>query len=326
MGGFAGPDLAVDVTKARGFGLIGAVNDMKQLEKQLVQATENLEADSRIDTAKTLPIGVGLLPFILKVDDVLPVLSRFNPAVIWLFAAKQLDDYKTWTARLRQACPRSQVWIQVGSVAGAVRIAKECMPNAIVTQGIDAGGHGFEKGAGIISLLPETADALKKLGLGQIPLIASGGIVDGRGAAAAFSLGASGVVLGTRFLAAKETTVHPKYQAAVVGASDGGQNTVRAKVFDELRGPNIWPGEYDGRSLVTESYTDYAKGVGIDEVRAKHTEALKEKDMGWGESNRATVWAGTGVGLVKTVQPAAEIVEEVSRGALEALDAAKARL
>lgn len=326
MGGFAGPDLAVAVTKAGGLGQIGAVHDLKQLQAQLTQASEDLRADARFADFKTLSIGVGLLPFILKVEDVLPVLSKFNPAVVWLFAAKQLPDYETWTQQIRKACPDSQVWIQVGSVVGALEIAKSCQPEALILQGSDAGGHGFEKGAGIISLLPEATDTLKKHDFGHIPLLASGGIVDGRGAAAAFSLGAAGVVLGTRFLAAKETTVHPKYQAAVIGASDGGQNTVRAKLFDELRGPNIWPVDYDGRSLVTDSYTDHINGLKIDDIRNRHTEALKEKDMGWGESNRATVWAGTGVGLVKAVQQAAEIVEEVRRDVVEVLDATRARL
>ena len=326
MGGFAGPDLAVAVTKAGGLGQIGAVNDLKQLEAQLFQASEDLRADPRFEDSKTLPIGVGLLPFILKVDDVLPVLTKFNPAVVWLFAAKQLPDYATWTQRVREACPDSQVWIQVGSVAGALQIAKSCQPDALILQGSDAGGHGFEKGAGIISLLPEATDTLKEHDFGHVPLLASGGIVDGRGAAAAFSLGAAGVVLGTRFLAAKETTVHPKYQAAVVAASDGGQSTIRAKLFDELRGPNIWPVDYDGRSLVTDSYTDHSNGMKIDDIRDRHTEALKEKDMGWGESNRATVWAGTGVGLIKTVQPAAEIVEELRRDVVEVLETARARL
>ncbi len=325
MGGFAGPDLAVAVTKAGGLGQIGAVNDLEQLEAQLAQASEDLRADSRFDNSKTLPIGVGLLTFILKVDEILRVLSKFNPAVVWLFAAKQLQEYSTWTQQIRKACPDSQVWIQVGSVAGAVQIAQSCQPDALVLQGSDAGGHGFEKGAGIISLLPEATDALKKHDFGHIPLLASGGIVDGRGAAAAFSLGASGVVLGTRFLAAKETTVHPKYQAAVIRASDGGQSTVRAKLFDELKGPNMWPVDYDGRSLVTASYTDHVNGVKIDEIRERHTEALKEKDMGWGESNRATVWAGTGVGLVKAIQTAADIVEEVRRDVVEVLNAARAR-
>jgi nitronate monooxygenase len=328
MASFAGPDLAVAVTKAGGLGQIGVVNDITRLEAQLKQAASSLLTESERYSSNTLPIGVGLLPFILEIDSVLPVLAMYNPAVIWLFAAKHTEDYTRFAGKLRQACPNSQIWIQVGSVAVALELANACQPDALVLQGIDAGGHGFEKGASIISLLPEVTDSLLKHGFGHIPLIASGGIVDGRAAAAALVLGASGVVMGTRFLAAKETLIHPKYQAAVLKASDGGQSTVRAKVFDELSGANPWPVMYDGRSLVTRSYTDHANGMGIEELRQKHAQALADEkvDMGWGESNRATAWAGTGVGLVNAVQPAADIVEEVRAGAREALNAARAIL
>ena len=132
--------------------------------------------------------------------------------------------------------------------------------------------------------------------------------------------------MGTRFLAAKETMVHPHYQAAVLAAEDGGQATVRAKLFDELNGPNIWPVAYDGRSIRTNSYLDHANGVSIDDIRKLHKQALSGEDLGWGETNRAAVWAGTGVGLVKKVEPAADIVEEIRTEARKALDAARARL
>lgn len=326
MGGFAGSKLAIAVSKAGGLGLIGAVNDMKQLEGQLQEVSEAFSSDSRFDISQTLPVGVGLLSFILKVDQPLPLLKKFQPAVIWLFASHELSDYAKWANELRTACPKSQIWIQIGSVGGALEIAKACKPDALVLQGADAGGHGFEKGAGVISLVPEATDVLSKNGFGHIALLCSGGIVDGRGAAAAFTLGAQGVVLGTRFLSAEETIVHPKYREAVLAANDGGQSTVRSKLFDELRGPNIWPVTYDGRSLRTRSYHDHQNGVSLDEIQNLHAAAVKEPDMGWGDTDRATVWAGTGVGLVHKVQPAAEIVQEVREGVKKALEEAKARL
>ncbi|KAK5000393.1 hypothetical protein LTR66_000750 [Elasticomyces elasticus] len=294
---------------------------MDELSGQLRIVEHELERCNHV-----LPIGVGLLPFVSKLEKALPVLEKFKPAVVWLFAANDFDDYKTWSARVREVTPRSKVWIQVGSVFAAVAVAKSCRPDVLVIQGIDAGGHGFEKGASIISLLPEVADTLAKHGFGDIPLVASGGIVDGRGAAAALALGAQGVVMGTRFLAAKETIIHPGYRTAVLAATDGGQSTVRAKIFDELRGPNIWPVLYDGRGLVTESYNDHAAGVDIAQIRSLHADALKSEHAGFGESRRATVWAGTGVGLVNRVQPAEDIVTEVRNGAFAALDRMKAKV
>lgn len=327
MGGFAGAELATTVTLAGGLGLIGAVFDMKALDEQLSQASDGLKSWPQLDCKRTLPVGVGLLPFVLKIENVLPLVSKYHPAVVWLFAAKQMDDYTTWSAQIRQACPDSKVWIQVGSVSAALEIAKFARPDVLVLQGIDAGGHGFEKGASIVSLLPEAVDTLAANGFGSIPLVAAGGIVDGRGAAAALVLGAQGVVMGTRFLAASETAVpHLKYRAAVLAAVDGGQSTVRAKIFDELTGPNIWPVLYDGRGLVTESYTDHAGGIHIEKIRQLHADALKREDAGFGSSNRATVWAGTGVGLVNKVEGAANIVNEVREGVKRALENTTARL
>ena len=101
MGGFAGADLAIAVTKAGGLGQIGAVDNMKALGTQLEQVFDSLKDDPQLDCSATLPIGVGLLPYILKIHDALAVLSKFNPAVIWLFAAKQIDDYATWAKEIQ---------------------------------------------------------------------------------------------------------------------------------------------------------------------------------------------------------------------------------
>ena len=326
MGGFAGGSLAYTVTKAGGLGLIGAIG-VPDLEKELSVAQAAFRtSDGDMESSKTLPIGVGLLPFILKMDDVLPVLQKFQPAVIWLFAAKELDDYASWASRIREVCPTSSVWVQVGSVTAALAVAQSTKPDALILQGADAGGHGFERGASIVSLVPEASDELRARNLADIPLLASGGIVDARGAAAAFALGASGVVLGTRFLAAKETIVPAGYRELVLAARDGGQSTVRSRLFDNVKGPNIWPGPYDGRSLVTASYSDHLSGVDIEQIREKHNEAVLGEDSGFGRTNRANVWAGAGVGLVNKIERAADIVEEVRSDIKRALGNAIARL
>lgn len=229
---------------------------------------------------------------------------------------------------LRQ-CPREDGWLLLPNDHHIhTQKGHETRTRLINYQGIDAGGHGYEQGAGIISLLPEVVDALAEAGNDHIPLVAAGGIADGRAAAAALTLGAQGVVLGTRFLSAPETNVHPEYRKAVIAAKDGGQSTVRSKLFDELRGPNAWPGKYDGRSFRMQSFKEHSEGVDIDEIRKRHSNAIKEDSRGFAEdlSGRAAAWAGTGVGLVKREQPAKEIVESVRSGIVAALEAAKARL
>ena len=125
------------------------------------------------------------------------------------------------------------------------------------------------------------------------------------------------VLLGTRVLAADEVVVHPKYQAAVLEARDGGQVTTRSKLFDESSGPSLWPKAYDGRSLVVQSHKDFVNGVSIEDIRKSHKEAVTAEDKGYDTilRGRAAIWAGTGVGLVKSVASAASIVEGVRKEA-----------
>lgn len=317
MAGFAGGALASAVTLVGGLGMIGGTFDMDALRNELHIASKTIAANPRLSLLDTLPVGIGFLAFGLKLENALPVVEEFKPAVVWLFAAKELNDYTTWASAVRQVSPTSKVWVQVGSVAAALQVATTATPDALCLQGADAGGHGFEKGASIISLVPETCDALARESLSNVSIVASGGIVDGRGVAAATALGAQAVVMGTRFLASKEVVVHPKYQAAVLEAHDGGQVTTRSKLFDQLRGPNIWPDLYDGRSLVVQSYKDYSNGIGLAEIQEKHNAAIKMEDEGFdlGLQGRAAIWAGTGVGLVNAVENAANIVASARKEA-----------
>jgi nitronate monooxygenase len=258
----AGGALASAVTLAGGFGMIGTKFKVEKARSELEIARKIFASHAPLSTANTLPVGIGFLPIINKLEDAIPVIAEFRPAVVWLFGAPKLAHYATWTEAVRTASPDSKVWIQLGSVAAAVQVGKQAKPDALCLQGADAGGHGFVKGASIVSLVPEATDVLEREGMGNIPLLASGGIVDGRGVAAALALGAQGVVMGTRFLAAEEVLLHPAYQAAILEAQDGGQVTRRSKLFDQLYGPNIWPEEYDGRSLVMRSYRDFHGKIG----------------------------------------------------------------
>ncbi|KFA70137.1 hypothetical protein S40285_06623 [Stachybotrys chlorohalonatus IBT 40285] len=323
MGGYANGALAGAVSLAGGLGFIGSIMNMTDLSNDLRTASEVLATMPTLKTTpeETLQVGVGLLPFVAQLDEVIPVIAEYKPAVVWLFSPQEIDDFVEWTTQLRAASPASKIWIQVGSVEAALYVARTAEPDALCMQGIDAGGHGYAKGAGIISLIPETQDTLSREGYGNITLIASGGIADGRGVASALTLGAEGVVLGTRFLASREVTIHPTYQAAILEAQDGGQVTVRSTLFDELSGPSIWPEVIDGRSLAVQSYVDFENGVPIEEIQRLHAEAVAGPDRGFatGLRGRAAIWAGTGVGLVDKVQGAGDIVKSVRSEAKKAL-------
>lgn len=176
-----------------------------------------------------------------------------------------------------------------------------------------------------MTLLPEVYDAVNQ-GLEierQVPLIAAGGIMEQRGAAAALVLGATGVAMGTRFLAAGEATINRGYQRHVVEASDGGQTTVRTQLYNWLRGERNWPAGWDARGLVNESWRDHEKGVEFERNKQAYSEAAKRGEDGWGDRGRMTTYAGTGVGLVREVEGADEIVAEVRDGIRRVLTLSK---
>jgi nitronate monooxygenase len=200
-------------------------------------------------------------------------------------------------------------------VKEAEEVVRACKPDVLVVQGGDAGGHGLNTAASIVTLVPEIADMLAQLKeqgtLIDIPnIIAAGGIIDGRGVAASLALGAQGVCMGTRFLAAREAVLSKGYRDAVLDAKDGGQNTARSSVYDRLRGTTDWPEKYGGRGVLNKSYHDAEAGMDWEENTRLYGEAVKMGDDGWGREGRMTTYAGTGVGLIRKEQSAAEIVEE----------------
>lgn len=324
--------MAAAVSEAGGIGFIGSGNDQSNLEEQLRKTKERLQNSSLKNTDGILPIGVGFINWGADLDITARLVSEYKPAAIWLFAPRQMSTLADWSERIRKVSDgRTKIWIQVGSVQSALEAARQCRPDVLVLQGSDAGGHGLNKGCGIVSLIPEAIDALQSaVSSGDIPnmplIIATGGIVEGRGAAAAFTLGADGVVLGTRYLVAHEAEIADGYKQELIRASDGGQNTIRSKVYDTLRGTTDWPEEYGGRGVINQSYHDAQSGMDWDENRKLYENAVKIGDSGWGPAGRMTTYAGTGVGLVKRVQSSAEITAEVRDDVLKVLENARSRL
>lgn len=339
MGGFATAPLATAVSMNGGIGFIGSVVDMAALDKELDAARRTLVDAGMMrrisfgeDQAETMPLGVGFLPFALEMSKAVEVVRKHQPRIVWLSFAREMGDFAIWAKAMREASPGSKIWIMLGRVSAALEVVPDASPDVLVMQGADAGGHGSEISAGIVSVVPETIDALEEIGYGHVPVLAAGGIVDGRGVAAALLLGAQGVVMGTRFIASHECMVpHPLYREVIINARDGGEATVRAKVFDELRGPNIWPQAYDGRAIRNLSWQDKANNVEVVDIRQRYAEAAKDEDAGYGSNGqgakgRTMVWAGAGVGLVNDVQNAADILAEVRNRTRKAFDIAKAHL
>jgi len=324
----SGPELAVAVSEAGGLGFIGPGAKTTDLESDLNEASALISRSQHLhpfSTQSTLPIGVGFQTWTGDLTAATRIVAAKPPAVAWLFAPRngqrELDE---WAVGLRNASPRTYIWIQVASVAHAIEAVKsDSPPDVIVVQGTDAGGHSLTQGAGIITLLPEVFDALLSIPSAEsIPIIAAGGIIESRGAAAAFALGAAGVNLGTRFLASREARINPGYQRHILDASDGGQTTVRTQLYNHLRGTTNWPSPFDARGLINQSWRDHKAGMSFEKNKTLHDEAIKRGEEAWGESGRTATYAGTGIGLVKKVQPAGEIVTEIRNGISQRLDIA----
>jgi nitronate monooxygenase len=314
------PRLALSVSKAGGLGFITGGLDAASLKKSLQETVELVkQIQPPIKSEKdTLPIGVGFLLFGNVLNEILPLIKEHVPAAVWLFAPRQLADYVSWTTAIREATQgKTKIWFQVGSSNDAIQITKTCQPDALVIQGADAGGHGLRRSAGLISLFPEVSDNLVAEGMEHVPLFAAGGVAEGRGFLAALALGASGVAMGTRFLASDEALIPRGYRDAVINVKSGATGTIRSELFDKLRGPNIWPQGYDGRAVINKTYVDAEEGMRLDENAQLYAEALQNDLQQYPESDqmpigagRLTMWAGSGVGLVRQVLPAADIVDQ----------------
>ncbi len=208
------------------------------------------------------------------------------------------------------------VLLQVGSVEEARR-AVDAGVDIIVAQRWEAGGH-VRGDVATLPLVPSVVDAVA-----PVPVVAAGGIADGRGLAAVLALGAAGAWIGTRFLASEEASVHPHYRQRVLDGTAA--ETVYTTLFDVtwpaaphrvLRNSTIAAWESAGRppsgKRPGEGEVLATDGYGFTAVRYQSTTARSDHE---GDIEAFPLWAGQGVGLVNRVQPASEIVREIAEDA-----------
>jgi len=320
---FTGPRLALAVAKAGGIGFIGPGVKTEATLADLDEAKDLFDASGSarlpMRDGSALPLGVGFITWTADLDIATHAVGKHRPAAAWLFAPRNgQQEFDQWATRFREASPATQIWMQVGTLAEALAAASSsAAPDVLVLQGQEAGGHGrAEDGIGLFSLLPEAADTLASLG-GAIPLVGAGGIADGRGVAAALGLGAAGIAMGTRFLASSEIRLPKGYQDAVLGTSDGAATTVRTQLYNHLRGTYGWPAPWSPRGVWNKTWVEHKAGVPFEELQKRHDEAAAKGDAAWGPDGRVATYAGASVGLVKRVEDAEAIVEEVRRDAVE---------
>jgi len=200
---------------------------------------------------------------------------------------------------------------QVQSLAQARAVLTEGA-DVVVAQGTEAGGHGG--GRSTLPLVPAVVDMVAGSGR-DVPVVAAGGITDGRGLAAALMLGADGVLMGTRFYVASEALASSAAKARVVAAS--GDDTLRTTVFDIARGYD-WPKHYTGRAVrnrFSEAWHGREQALAHSESEhARYADAAAR-----GDADTAVVFAGEGIDLIRAIEPAAIILDRVIREAEAAL-------
>lgn len=282
----SGGALAAAVTRAGGLGLIGGgYGDANWLAEQFKAAGSER-------------VGVGFITW--SVAQVSPslvteTLAR-QPAAVML----SFGDPMTFASEIRAA--GASLICQCQDMRH-VQDAVEAGADIVVAQGAEAGGHGSLRGT--LPFVPEVADFLDRHSPETL-LVAAGGIADGRGLAAALTLGADGVLVGTRLWASEEALVHPRHHRAVLETN--GDGTVRTRTADVARGL-AWPPEFTARAR-QNYFTRRWQGREAD-LAAQAGEIGPRYRQAWlnGDPDNVGVFFGEATGLIHSIEPAAQIIQ-----------------
>ena len=290
MAWVADADLAAAVSNAGGLGIIAAASMPPELlEEQIV----------KIRKLTNKPFGMNIMLLSPTADDALEIAAQYRVPVVTTGAGmpgKVLDRLK----------PLGTVVVRdrINGPCGESREAGSA--DAVVAEGTEAGGHIGE--ITTMNLVPQVADVI------SIPVIAAGGVADGRGMAAAFALGAEGVQVGTRFVCAAESNVHINYKEKIVEANDRATVVTGRSTGHPVRGL---------KNKLSREFEELEKrGASIEEIEKLGTGKLRlavvEGDTQWG-----SLMAGQSAGLVKKIEPAAAIIEDLINGATEEIERLK---
>ena len=270
--------LAAAVSEAGGLGLIAAANAPAEWVREQIQ-------EVRKHTRK--PFGVNIMMLSPNADEVAQVVVEENVPVVTTGAGTPEKYMSMWKESGIKVIP------VVASVAMAKRMER-CGADAIVAEGTEAGGHIGENTTMV--LVPQIADVV------QIPVIAAGGIADGRGMAAAFMLGAEGVQMGTRFVATEEAQVHENYKNCIIKAKD-----IDSRVTGRTTGHPV-------RALRNKMTTEYIRlenaGASFKELEHLTLGGL-QKAVVDGDVKLGSVMAGQIAGMINEILPCKEIIIKI---------------
>ncbi len=285
-------NLAAAVSNAGGLGIIGAANAPAEWVRQEIHKAREIT---------DRPIGVNVMLLSPYADEVAQVLVEEKIPVITTGAGNAGKYMDMWKRNGSKVIP------VVASVALA-RMMEKGGADAVIAEGTESGGH---IGASTtMTLVPQVVDAVK------IPVIAAGGIGDGRGMAAAFMLGADAVQMGTRFVVAKESICHQNYKERIIKAKD-----IDSAVTGRTHGHPV----RQLRNQMTKEYLQKEKdGVPFEELELLTVGALRNAVVE-GDVKNGTVMAGQIAGMIKKEQTCKEMIEELMSETRELLQKAGTR-
>lgn len=304
MGGAVGPNLVAAVCEAGGFGTIPLWGGSHENVREGIKHVRAL-------TNRNFAVNLNLS---FSYEEKLHACIENEVFAVSLFWGME-------PAAIETAKRGGLVVMSTVGNAEEARIAADAGADIIVAQGWEAGGHVWGNVA-TMALVPAVVDAV------SVPVVAAGGIADGRGMAAALMLGASGVWVGTRFLASKEATIHQEYRQQILAASED-----QTEWYRDLYDVN-WANA-PHRTLVNSTSNNW-KAAGSPETGSRPGE---QEAIGYGPDGDVVVryqcrtpgpettgdvaamslWSGQGVALVRETMPAAEIVEEIYRDAKQVI-------
>lgn len=270
--------LAAAVSKAGGLGIIGAGGAPAEFVREQIQ---------KVKEVTDKPFGVNIMLMNPEADEIAQVIVDEGVKVVTTGAGNPGKYMAMWKEAGVKVIP------VVASVAMA-RLMERAGADAVVAEGTESGGHIGSQTT--MCLVPQVVDAVK------IPVIAAGGIGDGRGFAAAFMLGAEAVQMGTRFVVARESIVHENYKEKVLKAKD---------IDSEVTGMSTGHPVRQIRNQMTREYLKLEKeGAGFEELEKLTLGALRRAVIE-GDTINGTLMAGQIAGLVKKEQTCKEMIEEI---------------
>ena len=279
--------LASAVSNAGGLGLIGSASMYPDVLREHIQ---------KCKAASKMPFGVNVALLYPDIEQHMNIIVEEGVKIVFTSAGNPM----TWTPFLKQK------GITVVHVIASTKFAlkaKEAGADAVVAEGFEAGGHNGREETTTMCLVPMIRDAV------DIPLLAAGGIGDGRAMLAAFALGAEGVQVGSRFAASQESSIHDNFKKKITDSKEGDtiltlKQLVPVRMIKNNFYKTVEEAEHRGAS------TDELKSI-LGRARAKR--GMFEGDLEEGELEIGQVSAS-----IKEIKPAAKILEEIWNGFLEA--------